>query len=123
MTGISIRPEGLKSIYCIQFLTRKSLSERNSCELSVYIPTFNTSTTVPAPHLSRASNLRMELLDGLPILIPGKKEDKNTSENDLDIIKFTFVIVISRNDAVADKKGEALTILPGKSLTRSTFSR
>lgn len=43
------------------------------------------------------------------MLIPGKKEDKHTSENRLDIIKSTFVMAMSPKDAEAEKEGEAFT--------------
>lgn len=43
------------------------------------------------------------------MLILEKKEDKNASANDLDIMKSTFAIVMSWKDTKAEKEGEAFT--------------
>lgn len=50
----------------------------------------------------------------MPMLIPEKKEDKNASANDLDIIKSTLAIVMSWKDTEAKKEGEAFTKFSGE---------
>ena len=107
MTGISAWPEGITSIYRIQFPTRLSLSERNSCELSVfsYVQCLHDRPTV--------STLEVEPLKGgatgwaIPMSIPGKMDEKKASENYVDILNSTFVILMSWKDAEAEKEGEA----------------
>lgn len=58
MTGISAWPEGLTSTYRIQLSTRTSLSERNSCELSVF-SSFPCLHDRPSAHVSGSSTLRV----------------------------------------------------------------
>ena len=109
MTGISAWPEGLTSIYHIQFPTPLSLPERNCCELSVF------SYTQSLHNSSSASSLVVERFKGgatgwaIPMPIPRKKDEKNAGENNGIILKSTFVILMSWKDAEAEKEGEAFT--------------
>lgn len=54
--------------------------------------------------------------------IPGKKHDKNASENDVDRLKSTFVILMSWKYAEAEKEGEAFTDSSGKEPVRDPHS-
>ena len=107
MSGISAWPEGLTSIYRIQFPISLSLPERNSCELSVF-------SYVQCLHKRpSASSLEVEGFKGgatgwaIPLPGPGKHDKKNASEIDGNIQKSTFVILMSWKDAEAEKEGEA----------------
>lgn len=112
LTGISAWPEGQTSIYHIQFPTPLSLPERNSCELSVF------SFTQCLHNRPSGSSLEVERFKGgaagwaIPLPIPGKKDEKNASENDVNLLKSTFVILMSWKDAEAEKEGEAFTNPP-----------
>lgn len=107
MSGISVWPEGLTSIYSIQFPISLSLSERNDCELSVF------SYVKCLHNRPSASSREVEGFKGgatgwaIPMPSPGKKDGKNASEIDGNIQKSTFVILMSWKDAEAEKEGEA----------------
>lgn len=109
MTGISAWPEGQTSIYHIQFPTPLSLSERNSCELSVF------SFVQRLHNRFSGSSLEVQRFKGgatgwaIPLPIPGKKDEKNASENDVNLLKSIFVILMSWKDAEAEIEGEAFT--------------
>lgn len=108
MTGISAWPEGLTSIYRIQFPNLLSLPERNSCELSVF-------NYVQCLHnYPSASSLEFEHFKGvatgwaIPMPISGQKDEKSVSDND-ENMRSTFLILMSWKDAEAEKAGEAFT--------------
>lgn len=109
MTGISAWPEGQTSIYHIQFPTPLSLFDRNICELSVF------SFVQCLHNHPSGSSLEVERFKGgatgwaIPLPIPGKKNEKNASEKDANLLKSTFVILLSWRDAEAEKEGEAFT--------------
>lgn len=109
MTGISAWPEGQTSIYHIQFPTLLSLSERNSCELSVF------SFVQCLHNRPSESSLEGERFKGgsagwaIPLPIPGKKDEQNPSESDVNPQNSTFVILMSWKDGEAEKEGEEFT--------------
>lgn len=109
MTGISAWPEGQTSIYHIEFPTLLSLSERNSCELSVF------SFVQGLHNRPSGSSLETERFKGgaagwaIPLPIPGKKDENNASETDVNLPKSIFVILMSWKDDEAEKEGEAFT--------------
>ena len=107
MSGISAWPEGLTSIYRIQFPISLSLPERNSCELSVfsYVQGLHKRPSASSPEVEGFKGGATGW--AIPLPSPGKHDEKNANEIDGNIQKSTFVILMSWKDAEAEKEGEA----------------
>lgn len=109
MTGISAWPEGQTSIYHIQFPTLLSLSERNSCELSVFSFVQSLHNRHSESSLEAAGFKGGAVGWAIPLPMPGKKDEQNASEPGVNLQKSIFVILLSWKEDKAEKEGEAFT--------------